>query len=62
MESHHSCFPYVHLDGIILKRSWGGEVKNISVLVALGIGAEAIGRSLESPKARRRISRAGAAS
>ena len=33
-------YPYVHLDGIILKRSWGGEVKNISVLVAIGIDAE----------------------
>lgn len=25
-----------HLDGIWLKRSWGGEVKNIAVLVAVG--------------------------
>jgi transposase-like protein len=30
-------FPYVYLDGIWLKRSWGGEVKNISVLVAIGV-------------------------
>ena len=29
--------PYVYLDGIWLKRSWGGEVKNISVLVAVGV-------------------------
>src|SRR3979490_2113042 len=27
-------FPYVFLDSLWLKRSWGGEVKNISVLVA----------------------------
>jgi putative transposase len=27
-------FPYVYLDGVILKRSWAGEVKNISVLIA----------------------------
>jgi putative transposase len=26
-------FPYVFLDGLWLKRSWGGEVKNVSVLV-----------------------------
>src|SRR5262249_25710106 len=26
--------PYVYLDGIWLKRSWGGEVKNVAVLVA----------------------------
>lgn len=32
--------PYVYLDGIALKRSWGGEVKNISVLVAVGVNQE----------------------
>src|SRR5512139_2044073 len=26
--------PYVYLDGIVLKRSWAGEVSNVSVLVA----------------------------
>jgi putative transposase len=30
---------YVYLDGIWLKRSWGGEVKNIAVLVAIGVNA-----------------------
>jgi putative transposase len=30
-------FPYVFLDGLWLKRSWGGEVKNVSILVALGV-------------------------
>ena len=29
--------PYVYLDGIWLKRSWGGEVKNVAVLVAIGV-------------------------
>lgn len=33
-------YPYVYLDGICLKRSWGGEVKNVSVLVAVGVNAE----------------------
>lgn len=28
---------YVWLDGIWLKRSWGGEVKNVAVLVAIGV-------------------------
>ena len=32
--------PYVFLDGIWLKRSWGGEVKNVSVLVAIGVNAQ----------------------
>jgi putative transposase len=32
--------PYVYLDGIVLKRSWAGEVSNVSVLVAIGVNAE----------------------
>ena len=27
----------MYLDGIWLKRSWGGEVKNVAVLVAIGV-------------------------
>jgi len=27
----------VFLDGLWLKRSWGGEVRNVSVLVAIGV-------------------------
>ena len=30
-------YTYVFLDGIWLKRSWAGEVKNVSVLVAIGV-------------------------
>lgn len=30
-------YPYVFLDGIWLKRSWGGEVRNVSILVAIGV-------------------------
>jgi len=33
-------YPYVYLDGIVLKRSWAGEVRNVSVLVAIGVGAD----------------------
>jgi putative transposase len=32
--------PYVFLDGVVLKRSWAGEVRNVSVLVAIGIGSD----------------------
>ena len=32
--------PYVFLDGLVLKRSWAGEVRNVSVLVAIGIGTD----------------------
>jgi transposase-like protein len=33
-------YPYVYLDGIYLKRNWGGEFENVSVLVAVGIDAD----------------------
>ena len=32
--------PYVYLDGIVLKRSWAGEIKNVSLLVAIGVGSD----------------------
>jgi transposase-like protein len=33
-------YPYVYLDGVVLKRSWAGEVRNVSLLVAIGVSAE----------------------
>ncbi len=33
-------YPYVYLDGIVLKRSWAGEIKNVSVLVAVGVDSD----------------------
>jgi len=33
-------YPYVYLDGIYLKRSWGGEVRNVAVLVAVGVNRD----------------------
>lgn len=33
-------YPYVHLDGIYLKRNWGGSIENVAVLVALGINED----------------------
>ncbi len=32
--------PYIFVDGVYLKRSWGGEVQNVSVLVAVGVNTE----------------------
>ena len=32
--------PYVFLDGIVLKRTWAGEVRNVSLLVAIGVNSE----------------------
>jgi len=32
-----SAYPYVYLDGIYLKRNWGGEYENIAILIAIGV-------------------------
>ena len=32
--------PYVFLDGIVMKRTWAGEVRNVSLLVAIGVTSE----------------------
>jgi transposase-like protein len=32
--------PYIYLDGVVLKRSWAGEVRNVSLLVAIGVSAD----------------------
>ncbi len=37
LEGEHA---YVYLDGIWMKRTWGGEVKNVSILVAIGVNAD----------------------
>ena len=33
-------YAYVYVDGVYLKRSWGGEVQNVSVLVAIGVNQD----------------------
>lgn len=33
-------YPYVFMDGIWLKKCWGGEVESISVLVAIGVNED----------------------
>lgn len=33
-------YPYVYVDGIGLKRSWGGEVRNVAILVAIGVAGD----------------------
>ncbi len=32
--------PYVYLDGIVMKRTWAGEVRNVSLLVASAVNAD----------------------
>src|SRR6204780_3878240 len=38
--------PYLYLDGIVMKRSWAGEVRNVSLLVASAVNAEGFGEVL----------------
>jgi len=33
-------YPYVYVDGIYLRRNWGGEYENVSILVALGVNED----------------------
>jgi putative transposase len=35
-------FPYVFVDGLWLKRSWGGEVRNVAILVAIGVNQDGL--------------------
>ncbi len=36
----HGKYPYIYIDGIYLKRNWGGEFENVSILVAIGVDEE----------------------
>ncbi len=40
MKPLQGTYPYLFVDGVYLKRSWGGEVQNVSVLVVLGINED----------------------
>ena len=33
-------YPYVYVDGIYLRRNWGGEYENVSILVAIAVNEE----------------------
>ena len=33
-------YPYVFVDGIYLKRSWGGSYENVSIMVAIGVDGD----------------------
>ena len=36
----NSKYPYVFVDGIYLKRSWGGSFENVAVMLAIGVNAD----------------------
>lgn len=33
-------FPYLFLEGVVLNRTWADEVRNVSVVVAIGVGTD----------------------
>ena len=33
-------YPYVHADGIYLKKNWGGKIESIAILVAIGVNSK----------------------
>lgn len=33
-------YPYVYVDGIYLKRNWGGEYENVAILIALAVNED----------------------
>ena len=33
-------YPYVYVDGICLRRNWGGEYENVAVLVAIAVNGD----------------------
>src|SRR5512137_1965693 len=36
--------PYVYLDGLWLKRTWGSEMENVSILIAMGVDTDGFRR------------------
>jgi putative transposase len=55
-------FPYVYLDGVVLKRSWAGKCATSACWWRSASEPMVSGKSWASPKARKKIWRAGAAS
>ena len=52
--------PYLYLDGIVMKRTWAGEVRNVSLLVASAVNSEGFREIFwASARAPRRTSPAG---
>jgi putative transposase len=37
---HDGRYPYVYVDGIYLRRNWGGECENVAVLVAIAVNED----------------------
>ena len=51
--------PYLYLDGIVMKRTWAGEVRNVSLLVASAVNSEGFREILGICEGAKRTSRVG---
>ena len=52
-------YPYVYLDGIYLKRNWGGEYMNVSVLVAMAVNEDGYREVIGAAEGMKEIPQAG---
>ena len=43
-------YPYVYVDGIYLKRNWGGEYENVAILVVIAVNEDGYREVLGQPK------------
>ena len=43
-------YPYVYVDGIYLRRNWGGEYENVAVLVAIAVNEDGFREVLGAAK------------
>ncbi len=43
-------YPYVYVDGIYLRRNWGGEYENVAILVAIAVNEDGFARFWALPR------------
>lgn len=55
-------YPYVYVDGIYLKRNWGGEYENVAVLVAIAVNEDGYREVLGAAEGMRKTNPVGSAS
>ena len=41
-------YPYVYVDGIYLRRNWGGEYENMAILVAIAVKVKLVTKTLKA--------------
>ena len=55
-------YPYVYVDGIYLRRNWGGEYENVAILVAIAVNEDGFREVLGAAEGIKRTRPAGSAS